>query len=215
ESHLLDYLAMKPDSAEGHFLLAQAYRRARSEDFEQAQTHLAEAKRLKWPEESIAWEGALLDFQASGLPGRRETSLRQLLDGREADRPLVLEALVRGCIRADRLEEALVWADRWVESFPDDWYAYFCRGTLHQHLDNSARAVADYERVLHDRPDSSDVKYRLGLALVQSGSDYQRALRYLEEQNTTNPDDPDVLVAVARCLGVLHRPQEARRLLNS
>src|SRR3954467_3845493 len=42
QAHLQDFLALQPESGEAHFLLARASRRARSEDFYQAQTQLAE-----------------------------------------------------------------------------------------------------------------------------------------------------------------------------
>jgi len=213
--HLQAFVEMQPSSGKAHFLLARTYRRARKEDFDQAEHHLATAKRLRWPEEAITKEFYLLDFQKHGRPEHSEGAVRQLLDDPTVDRRLVLEALVRGCLRADRLTEAVTWLDRWVKSYPDDWYAYLCRGTLSQHLERPARAVADYERVLRWKPDSADVKQRLGLALVQGGSDYQQALRYLEDHRQSHPDDPDTLVGIARCRSVLNQPEAARALLQA
>ncbi|MCI0458732.1 MAG: tetratricopeptide repeat protein [Gemmataceae bacterium] len=210
-------LEIQPGSAEAHFLLAQCYRRARRADYDQADTHLATAKRLEWPEKAIAHEYRLLYFQQRGMPDARQVVLQQLLEGPEdpaIDRRLVLEALVRGCLHNDRLEDAAEWLDQWVESYPQDWYAYLWRATLFQHLDRPARAVADYERVLRWKPHSAEVKQRLGLALVHSGSDYEQAVRYLEEYRQSHPDDPDTLVALARCRCVQNQPEAARALLQ-
>ena len=48
---------------------------------------------------------------AGGLPGSRGPG-----------KALVLEALARGCIAQDRLDEANGWLNRWIEIAPDDWY---------------------------------------------------------------------------------------------
>jgi tetratricopeptide (TPR) repeat protein len=89
------------------------------------------------------------------------------------------------------------------------------RGTVWQHTDRPERAAADYMRVLRAKPDSADVKHRVGLALAQSGSDYPRALEYLEEHRRHHPDDPDVLVGIARCRSVLNQPAAARPILQA
>jgi tetratricopeptide (TPR) repeat protein len=204
QTHLAAMLAVQPDSAKAHFLLAQAYRRARREDFEQARTHLLAAQRLQWPDAAVASEYALLDFQQHGTRDAREKALHGLLDEPDVDRRLVFEALVRGCLRGQRLEHAGVWLQRWLAAFPDDWYAYLVRGTVWQHSERPERAAADYARVLRDKPASADVKHRLGLALVQGGSDYPRALQYLEEHRRHHPEDADTQVGIARCRCVLN-----------
>jgi tetratricopeptide (TPR) repeat protein len=210
QDYLAAYLEYQPDSAEAHFLLARVCRRARAEDFDRADHHLAEARRLGWPEDALAVEGRLLEFQRRGTG---EKVLVGLLENPAADRRLVLEALVRGCLRATRMEDAAAWLDRWVEAFPDDDHAYLWRGTLSQHMDESARAVADFERVLQLNP-AADVRLRLGLALVQGGNDYARARRLLEDYRQQHPDDADTRVGIARCRAVLDDPAGARALLQ-
>jgi tetratricopeptide (TPR) repeat protein len=214
QAELTAFLELRPASADGHLLLAQTYRRARREDFDQAETHLSEARRLRAPEKAISIEFRQLDYQREGKPDAGE-SLRQLLDDPDADRRLVFESLARGSLRGDRLDDAAVWLDRWVAAYPEDWYAYLWRGTLFQHRDLPARAVADFDRVLELKPGDADVEYRLGLALVQSGSDCSRAIRYLERHRETHPDDVNALIGIARCKTVLNEPATARQLLKS
>jgi len=213
QAELGRYLELRPESAEAHFLLAQACRRARAEDFDGAKAHLAEARRLHLSQPGISLEFDLLEFQQSGKRDEHERRLLQLLSDPAIDRRLVLEALARGCIRGERLEEAVAWLDRWVESYPDDWFAYFVRGTLFQHMDKPAPAVADLERVLQLKPDIPDINLRLGLAHVQSGSDYPRALRLLEDYRQNHADHIDAVVGIARCKCVLNDPKGARELL--
>ncbi|MCI0682085.1 MAG: tetratricopeptide repeat protein [Gemmataceae bacterium] len=209
------YLEMRPNSGEAHVLLAQAFRRARREDFGHARTHLAAARRLRWSAPAVDAELCLLDFQQHGSPDAREQCLHLLLNDPGVDQRPILEALARGCLRGDRLDDALRWLDRWVHGHPDDWYAYLWRGTLLQHMDKPAPAAADFAVALRWQPQSADVKQRLGLALVQSGSEYPKALRLLEDHRQSHPADADTLVGIARCHSVLQQPQAARALLQT
>src|SRR6266542_1667747 len=171
-----DYLALRPGSAEGHFLMARTCRQQRPEDFETAHTHLALARELGWPDEPSTLEGRLLTFQAGGGPFARERPLRESVEESSPDLPLLLEGLARGCIRGDRLPAANSYLDAWVQLDPDDWYPRLWRGALFQHTGKADLAVADYQRVLQARPGDVQVKKHLGLMLVQSGHDYQEAL---------------------------------------
>jgi Tfp pilus assembly protein PilF len=208
------YLEMRPDSAEGHFLLARACRCLRTEEEVPARQHLEEARRLSWPAESVRLESTLLSFQLDGNPGEQEIALRQALAAGIFDEPLILEALVRGCLRANRMPEAGAWLDHWVQQHPDDWYARLWRAAFYQHTGLSHLAVAEYETALRLRPEDPEIHQRLGLMLTHSGIDYPRALQLLQEHLREHPDDPDSLVAVARCRRVLQQPQEAQGILE-
>ena len=210
QTELAAYLDGRPDSAEAHFLLARACRRARVEDLDRARTHLTEAKRLSWPAAAVAVETRFLDYQEYGPPPAGDPAPAA---GAGEDGRLALEALARGCLRAERLEEAVVWLDRWVEAYPDDWYGYLWRGHVFQHMDQPARAAGDFDEVARRAP-SEDVDLRLGLALVQGGLDYPRAARVLEHYLHGHPDDVDARIAAARCRCVLNDPAAARAALT-
>src|SRR5262245_19128796 len=181
QSELDAFLSIRPDSAEAHFLVGHACRRAHCEDFAGARSHLFEARRLQLRQPGLGFEFDLLDFQESGLRDERERRLHLLLADPSVDRRIVLEALARGCIRGERLDEAVTWLDRWVGSYPDDWYVYFIRGTLHQHMDKPALAVADLERVLLLKRDTPDINLRLGVAHVKQGTHYPVRVSGLED----------------------------------
>ncbi|MBV9121856.1 MAG: tetratricopeptide repeat protein [Planctomycetes bacterium] len=214
KTELKAFLVLQPHSPEGHFLLAQACRRARVEDFEGAHQHLQEAQRLGWPEQVSALEFLMLDFQEHGSPGDTETTLRQYLSSETAELPLVLEALLRGCLRDSRVFPAQSLANQWVKRRPDDWYALLWRGSLFQFLGKPNLAVGDYQRVLKARPDLIEVRQRLGFTFLESGYNFEEALRDLEAYQQTHPDDPDTLVGIARCRRVLRQPEAARALIR-
>ncbi len=214
KAQLNAYLAARPEDGEAHFLLARACRRARVEDFGQARRQLEEARRRGVSGTEAALEAEMLDVQENGLTNDRETTLRDYLSSGQPGGGLVLEALARGCLLDNRLNDANARLNAWVERDPDDWYAHFWRGALFEYLSKANLAVADFECALQKRPADPKVRMRLGLALVQSGYDYDKALQYLESYRRGRPDDADVLVGIAQCRRALRQPEEARALLR-
>jgi tetratricopeptide (TPR) repeat protein len=213
-SHLNDYLAGRPDDAEGQFLLAQVGRRAREEDYPQARQHLEAARRLGWSRLDTALEGVMLDFQEHGAAGDSEAALRRYLESGGQSERLVLEALARGCLRDNRLDEATAFLHTWVRRYPDDWYAHFWRGAVLEYLAKPNLAIPDYRFVLEKRPGDEEVRLRLGLMLAQSGYDFDEALGHLESYRRGRPDDPDALVGIAFCRRQLQQPEAAEGLLR-
>ena len=211
---LTEFLKTYRSNAQAHFLLAQVCRRAPDEDFELAETHLKEAYGRGLSPSEIDLERALLDFQSTGERGASEDALKENLETPSEREPLILEALARGCIRSGRLNTANAWLDRWVKNHPEDWYARVWRGALFQHMAQAPLAVEDYRQVLRQRPDQREVRKRLGMMLVASGYDFQEAKGYLDDALKDQPDDPETLIALARCHQVLRQPEQARLLLE-
>ncbi len=214
KAHFNAYLTARPDDAEAHFLLARACRRARIEDFGQAHRHLDDARRLGRPAFDLALESTLLDAQERGVSVEREASLRQYLDSGGVGGELVLEALARGCLAENRVDEAEAWLNQWVGQAPDDWYARLWRGALFEYLGEPNNAIPDFEFVLKKRPEDAEVRKRLGLTYAQSGYNYQKTLRLLESYVRNHPADADALVGVARCRRALGQPDAAEALLR-
>ncbi|MBV9122651.1 MAG: hypothetical protein JO112_04780 [Planctomycetes bacterium] len=208
------YLERRPNDPEGHFLLARACRRARVEDFSQARRHLDEAQHLGWSRPEVALESALLAFQEDGSAGEEESLLRHALETAGPEKPLVAEALARGCLQANRLEAANGWLNTWVEETPRDWYPHLWRGALFEYLNKANLAVPDYQLVLEKKPGDEEIRRRLGLMFLQSGYDYDGAWTQLELYQRRHPDDPDTLVGMARCRRWKQQPEAARALLD-
>ena len=213
KTSLLAYLAIRPNAAKEQFLLAQVYRRARVEDFAAAHQRLDKAADLGMTGLEAALESVILAFQQDGAPGKQENLLRQYLDSGGPEEPLVLEALARGCINNNRLDEANGWLNQWVERAPDDWYPHLWRGALFEYNAKANYALADYQFVLKKKPGDEEIRRLLGLMLVQSGYDFETALRYLESYQRGHPDNADVLVGIARCQRALQQPEAAQTLL--
>ncbi|HEY7156166.1 MAG TPA: tetratricopeptide repeat protein [Gemmataceae bacterium] len=214
KEHLNASLAARSEDGEAHFLLARVYRRGRIEDFAQAHHHLDDARRLGWSQLETALEGLMLAFQEQGTSKETEKTLTGYTVAGESSAPLVFEALARGCIRADRMDNANTWLNAWVERYPDDWYARLWRGAFFEYTAKANLAVPDFQSILEKWPDDEEIRLHLGLMLVQSGYNYGEALSHLESYRQRHPDSPDALVGIAGCQRALRQAKSARSLLE-
>jgi tetratricopeptide (TPR) repeat protein len=203
-------LEVWPDSAQVHFLMAQACRR--DGDLDAARQHLERAGKLGWDDRQVQLERRLLQAQSGVVPPVEGVLRLYLADG-SGDERLILEALARGCLQGNLLDRAYYYTRLWTERYPDDWQARFWHARVLERglrLDLAAEA---YQEVLRRKPDYPEAHVRLGQVLLRRGR-YSEALPHLEAFLRHRPDDPDALLALARCQRSLCPPEEARATLD-
>jgi tetratricopeptide (TPR) repeat protein len=218
--HLRHCVDAWPSSAETHFTMARACRRAG--DFDTAQKHLKRAEQLGWLESQVGLENVLAAVQQGdfGL-GAEETLKAYLAAGMHPDEPLLYEAMAKGYLHSYRLFDARAILEDWARAYPDHWQAHLWHGTVLERLGKAEleKARADYERVLTLRPQYHEAHLRLGRVLLSGGGDYVRAtqhfMQYLEKERTNG----EALLGFARCQRALNATGQARgaleRLLNT
>jgi predicted Zn-dependent protease len=140
--------------------------------------------------------------------------LLALVDRDHAESAAILEALASVYMRQTRYHEALDCLNRWVERDPDSIRALHWRGWVNNQIDHRAGAIRDYERLLELQPNRADVRQHLAEILVDS-SRHDDALPHLERLYNEQPDDPDVVVLLARCRMLQGRSAEAGALFDS
>ncbi|MCI0457875.1 MAG: tetratricopeptide repeat protein [Gemmataceae bacterium] len=195
--HLLDYLALHPGSAEGHFLLARTLRRA--DDYARANHHLKQAKRLGWIPELIELEQLLQDAQRTGMGGHAGELLQAFVKARHPEDRFILEALFKGDRATLNLGRAGHWLDLWIERYPQDHMALLWRGELLESFTHLDEAHADFVRLLELKPDHPQALLRLGLNALANRGNYAEAERYLGRYLEKHPDHPEALLGLARC----------------
>jgi tetratricopeptide (TPR) repeat protein len=126
----------------------------------------------------------------------------------------ILEALAAVYMRQARYLEALDCLNRWVDLDPDCVRALDWRGWVSNQLDHRGQAISDYEHLLEIQPGRTAVRLRLVEILVDS-SRCPDALTHLDRLRGELPDNPDVLVALARCRVAQLAPDEAEALLDA
>src|SRR5262249_2172943 len=124
--------------------------------------------------------------------------LRPLVEANHPATPLILEAMARGYMKAYRYTDAAAVLELWVERSPDDVEAHLLRGFVWEQLGLLQVALKDYRRVAELDPDNDEGRLRASSLLLEQALPAE-ALDHLEYLIRKRPDDPDVLVRLARC----------------
>ena len=204
-------LRLAPDRPETLFLLARAHRRLGN--LEGASTFLQQAKSLGGDPNRLQRETWLLLARAGRLRDA-EPHLVQLLADPRDDGPDICESFVHGYVAnlfADPAEQLL---DAWQKDYPDDPQQYFMRAYfLERTMGKTRESVEAYRQGLSLAPNESVMRYRLALALM-SLSDFEQAGEELRRCVEHDPENPEVLAALAECLrkrGELDRAADVLR----
>jgi tetratricopeptide (TPR) repeat protein len=209
--HFDRYLSIHPSDARGHLLASRAARRAGRLDV--AESHLRQCKRLSAEKnEELDLEWALLLVTLGDLD-ENESYLLSRAQRNPQESLLVQEALVEGYTRLYRVLEALRYLERWLGQQPENPQALYLRGNLYWQVSAPHKAVPDYRRVVEIDPEHHEARWRLGRCLAVGGG-YDEALPLLEQTRIRRPNDPEVLVHLARCEDMLGRPARAREMLD-
>jgi tetratricopeptide (TPR) repeat protein len=210
-ARLLLSLSVSRRNPDVHFLLARTARRAG--DYDDMERHLEECERRGGLPEAVALERVLADAQRGNL-AEADKYLRVCLDQDHPEAAAILEALSQGYARTYRLPLAMLCLNRWLKLRPDSVRALALRAQTAEHLQYTAEARQDYQRVLDLDPDNEAVRFALADNLAQSERAAE-ALPHFRLLRDRRPGDPAVLLGLARCLVDQGKYDEARGLLEA
>jgi len=196
-THFKQYLAVRPQSAEGYFNLARVLRRAGR--MTEADSALAQAERLDWVPEQVALERKLRVVQQGMGQARDHEYLAACVRADHPDETIILEALVQGYRAALQFNHAGHWLDYWVERFPDDWLARQWRAEHLQAFGRLDQASGEYRKLLELRPDHDEAHLRLGLIALANRAQAPEAEGHLQKFLDLHPGHPEALLGLARC----------------
>jgi tetratricopeptide (TPR) repeat protein len=216
QHHFELYLKVHFRSATGHLLAAQAARRR--DAYGEAESHLADCLRLGGMTEATALERLLLTAQQGDLADM-EGLLKARTSPGDPDAVPVLEALAKGYGKRFWQADALACLNELLQRQPRHAQALLMRARAWEdraekgEAEREADALRDYEQVIELAP---SVEARLGRAgaLYRLGRPRESLSEY-ERLGQDRPDDPDVLLGLARCRYALHDVDEARRPLDA
>jgi predicted Zn-dependent protease len=211
ETELTRHLSLRPDSVEGHFLLARLARR--SGHLSQAREHLRACRDLRGAKEPLDLEWSLLRVQEGDLTGEVESFLRRRLDD-DPDRFLILEALSQGYTKTYRLREARECLDQMLDLESDNVYALVRRGWILERLNQLDAARSDYRRAVALQPGHALARRRLAENLLGYGKHAAEAAEHFEALRQLQPEDVTAQVSLAQCWLELGKVGEARALLD-
>jgi Tfp pilus assembly protein PilF len=211
KAHLGNCLQTWPLDAEANFLMARASSQVGDVPAWQVYLHRAEA--LQWPREDVDLERALRQAQSGDFTGL-DDKLLGYLQSASPNEVLVLEALVKGYLENNDIDNALRWTLIWMKRYPDDWEPHLLRGrAFQQALAPTASIVGEYRRALELKPNQKETRRQLGNVLALH-ADYTEALQAFQALLDTEPDDSTALLGVALCQFKLGNLQPAREILD-
>jgi tetratricopeptide (TPR) repeat protein len=209
-THLDRYLSERPDDAHAWFLAARTARRL--ERGADAERFLERCQQLGGVTEATRLEWDLLRVQRGDI-GEIDVRLRQSIGPDHHDALLVLEALARGYIHSERLQDAIQACDLWIARQPEHPWPWLWRGTIYERLSHLDRALTDYQRAVENAPRDREARLVLGGLLLRQRQPSPAAQQY-ETILERTPDDSPVQVALAACRVEQGRAAEAIDLLD-
>ncbi|HWG45230.1 MAG TPA: tetratricopeptide repeat protein [Gemmataceae bacterium] len=183
-------------------------------DYPQAEEHLHACRRLQPAStEEVQLEWILLRAER----GEVDEVAPGLWDCVAHDHPeteQILATLSRTYMRQLRYPSALHCLNAWLERQPDSARALDWRGWVWEQLQHDKAARSDYQRALELAPGRDALRLRLA-RLQLTRRDAPAALHTLEPLRQSTPDDPDMLLVLARCRALEGETEEAGRLLDA
>jgi tetratricopeptide (TPR) repeat protein len=210
-SHLDHYLSVWPRSRAARLLLVRCA--SASGDFDEAERQLAECKRLGAEREAVAFEQYLLDAHRGTLSPAAAEVLRGWVETDHPEAERIVEAMTEGYLYTNRRREALGCLERWLARAPGDAQALYLRGQVWEGTGAHPQAIDDYRAALRRDPDHAGARKRLAEQLLARG-EVAEAGRLFAGLLENAPDDPALLLGLARCRRLQARLGEAERLLD-
>jgi tetratricopeptide (TPR) repeat protein len=209
-THLTDYLQMRPDDDAALLLAGRTARRLGR--YAEAEQHLERCQEVGGVTDATRLEWDLLRVQRGDL-GDIHTRLRMTIPPEHPDAPLVLEALARGYLIADRLRDVVEACDLWSVRQPEHPWPRLWRGGVFERLGNFHQALTDYQSALERAPDDLDVHLSLG-GLYARARRPDEALEHFEQVLKRSPDHQEALLGIAAARLEQGRPDDAAAVLG-
>jgi predicted Zn-dependent protease len=208
-AHLQSCLRIWPKDPE--ILLLSARASWRLQQFEEARRYLQRFQKAGGSREEFNRETILV--AAAGGEVERATSYFQDQQQRpEWAIPLILEALVSGCLRQERIGEATRFLQEWLKLQPDDTQALLFQANLDGFWKAPQDAIAEYRRILQLDSELDLAKLPLAALLVETRQ-YLEAIPLLESLEQRQPKNIQALLLLARCRDFLGQQEAAEQLL--
>jgi tetratricopeptide (TPR) repeat protein len=209
-AHLRVCLRLRPGRFQYCFLAARTARRAGR--FREAYEHLDRCQQIAGDANVSLLERTLLRAQ-QGEVLAVDSALGAALKDNHPEKNLILEALAQGYVQIGYLTLAEQCLAPLLQEEPDHAEAWLWRAAVYELMGNRQDPAEFYRKALELRPDNPRYRLRLALFLLQVSS-FQEARPHLEQLCARQPDNPDVLVGMARLLSETGRPNAARGLLD-
>jgi predicted Zn-dependent protease len=207
--HLDRYTALRPEDPAGWFRSARTARRRGK--FADATRYLATCEKLGGAPDAVRLERDLARVQRGEI-GEIDVRLRAAVGPDHPDVLLVLEALARGYLVAERWADARQACELWRALQPDNPWPWLWGGWVSERLIQLEQATELYRRAVELDPGDRDARVALGRVLTRqrnpdAAANFQCVL-------ARTPDDAEALLGLAQCRIEEGRTAEAVGLID-
>ncbi|MBX9628456.1 MAG: hypothetical protein K2X82_31960, partial [Gemmataceae bacterium] len=186
-AHLDRYTALRPDDPAGWFRAARTARRAGK--VADAKRLLGEFERRGGDAGAVRLERDLLLVQ-QGVLGEADVRLRMAVGPGHPDVGLVLEALARGYVLAERWADARQACELWRAVEPDAPGGWLFGGWVAERMAQAEQAAEFYARAVDLAPADRDARVAFARVLVRQRNPGAAAAHY-ESVLADAPDDAE------------------------
>ncbi len=210
-SALLDrYLQLQPDDSTGWLLAGRTARRlGRGAD---AEKFLERCQQLGGVTAATELEWDLLRVQQGKLEGI-DARLRMTVGPDHPAALMVLEALARGYLKRERLQDAFQACELWLDREPEHPRPAQWRGWILERLNQLDKALLDYQRAVKHAPDDPEARLALGNLLVKMRKPAEAA-EHFEHILQRSQGNHEALLGLAACRIGGGQPAQAIPLLD-
>lgn len=193
--HFDRYVSLRPKDPAGWFQAARTARRRGQ--FADAKRYLAECEQRGGSADAIRLERDLMLVQ-QGVIGDTDMRLRATVGPDDPDVALVLEALARGYILAERWADARQACEFWRAVEPEAPWAWLWGGWVCERMVQVDQAAEFYQRALELAPDDRDAHVAVARVQLRQRNPSGAAPHY-ERVLARDPDDAEALLGLAQC----------------
>ncbi|QDV48291.1 tetratricopeptide repeat protein [Gimesia fumaroli] len=190
-------------------LRARSFRK--SHDVKQAYEELKAYYQLAGATDEYQQEQWLFNAQI-GENADLQRHLSELLINPQGDIQDICETYVNSCVLNYQFNAALQILDLWEADFPEDPLPNFMRGKIYEHSRALKEATDEYQKTLKKDPQYAPAAYslaRVQLTLKKT----EPAMQYYETAIANTEYPAPAQVGLARCLRLLNRNEEAKKVL--
>ncbi|HEV3237089.1 MAG TPA: tetratricopeptide repeat protein, partial [Gemmataceae bacterium] len=209
---LTNYLKARPDSVEGHLLLAQIERRANN--YGEALKHLDACPRSSDSRDAIDLERGLIAIQQGFYTAELNALCAKHLARQDGNEYMILEAMSQGFLKNYRLKEALMCLQRMLVLQPDSNFALRRRAWICVKSGQFDQAEKDYRQALEIEPNDLVARQELAQILLDIRKNAKEAAEHFERIVAEQRDSQSVM-GLAKSWRILGCNEDARTMLEA
>lgn len=208
--HIENCLKIWPRSFRVNFLAARLSRRLG--DLDRAEKYLQICQDIIGHHDEVFLERLMIRAQSGDLDDV-QLALRDFVEKRHPDSPLILEALARGYAYQFRFVDLDFVLHTWLELDPDNLLAHFFQAWAHEQLGARDDAVREYRAVVERDPENDEARLRLANLLIEKSLPAE-AVEHLRSVISRHPENFAAKVRLALSLHDLGEIEQAKSMLD-